>query len=436
MTSTDDRTGPQPGSEATAVPSYAAVGIGAGPANLSLAALFRAAAPNEMALFDRQPGPAWHPRLLYPGVTMQTSWMKDLVTLVDPQHPLTFMNYLVTTGRLYNLLNAQFDTIPRLEYVRYLEWASERIPNLHWGAEVDRVSYGEDGFTVYGRDVPVARCQHVVLGVGTEAYVQPSLADLPAEQVCVPDDLGTRVDRMTERSEPIAVVGGGQTGAECVLELLSRGFTDIHWIGRRPWFQPMDDSPPANDFYRPAYQEFLQGLARSSRQRLVEGQTLTGDAITPATIRALYQANYGGLLALDRFPVTMFPGRNVTAGEAGPNGTVLLYASGAEGQERYEVRYAVLATGRRPGPIPFDQDLLDRIELDDVGELIVDSAYAVRWKSAGEHRIYALNRARLSHGIADANLTLLPIRSALVLNSMFERQLFEIHDDQLPVRWG
>ena len=50
-------------------------------------------------------------------------------------------------------------------------------------------------------------------------------------------------------------------------------------------------------------------------------------------------------------------------------------------------------------------------------------------------RIYALNRARLSHGIPDANLTLLPVRAALVLNSILERQLLTVVDDALPVRW-
>ena len=420
----------------TDVPFYTAVGIGAGPANLSLAALFPAAAPAEIALFDRQPGPAWHPKLLHPGVTMQTSWMKDLVSLVDPTHRLTFMNYLVTTGRLYNLLNAQFATIPRLEYVRYLEWAAAQLPRLHWGVALDRVSWSSDGgFSVWSGEAEVARGQHLVLGVGTEPYLPPDLAHLPADQVCVPDDLLDALPGMTERTAPVAVVGGGQTGAESVLRLLAEGFTDIRWFGRRPWFQPMDDSPPANEFYRPAHAEHLQQLPRATRSALIEGQTLTGDAITPGTIHAIYQANYRGELELGRFPVTMYPGREVTAGETTDAGTVLLHAVGSEVPERHEVRYAVMATGRRPVAPPFDLDLQERVEADETGGMIVDADYSVRWKGSGENRIYALNRGRLSHGIPDANLTLLPVRAALVLNSMMDRQLLTVRDDALPVRW-
>lgn len=420
----------------TDTPFHTAVGIGAGPANLSLAALFPAAAPAEIALFDRQPGPGWHPRLLHPGVTMQTSWMKDLVSLVDPTHPLTFMNYLVTTGRLYNLLNAQFGTIPRREYVRYLEWAAGQLPQVHWGVGVDQVTWTEGaGFTVHADGEPVARCQHLVLGVGTEPYVPPDLAHLPEDRVCVPDDLTARLPGMTDRAAPIAVVGGGQTGAECVLELLAQGFTDVRWFGRRPWFQPMDDSPAANEFYRPAHSEHLQQLPRSTRSALIEGQTLTGDAISPSTILSIYQGNYQAELELGRFPVTMFPGRDVTGGTVADDGTVVLHAIGNEVPETHEVRYAVLATGRRPVAPPFDLDLQDRVEADEAGSMIIDSDYSVRWKGSGENRIYALNRARLSHGIPDANLTLLPVRAALVLNSMMERQLLTVRDDALPVRW-
>jgi lysine N6-hydroxylase len=42
----------------------------------------------------------------------------------------------------------------------------------------------------------------------------------------------------------------------------------------------------------------------------------------------------------------------------------------------------------------------------------------------------------MSHGIPDANLTLLPIRSAIVLNSLFGRQLFEVRDNLCPISWS
>jgi lysine N6-hydroxylase len=367
---------------------------------------------------------------------MQTSWLKDLVSLVDPTHTLTFLNYLVTTGRLFALLNAQFDFIPRREYMRYLAWASSQIDDIHYGTPIDRISFSGEGFVLHSGDRPVALSEHVVVGVGTRPVIPPGLAGLPDARSFIADQLAQRIGGMSAGSHaPVAVVGGGQTGVEAVLQLLDAGFTDIRWLGRRQWFQTIDDSPVANEFYRPAHQQFLQGLSRSTRRRMVKEQNPTGDALTPGVLRALYQANYDRMLELDRFPVVLLPGRDVVSGVVDGD-DVVLRCDTPEGSEEQRVRSVVVAVGRENVPVPFDEGLQDRIVHDDDGGPILESDYSLRWAGHGGHRIYALNRGRMSHGLPDANLTLLPIRSALVLNSMFGRQLFDVRDDLCPVSWS
>src|SRR4051794_38580868 len=119
-------TTPQAVAAQTPVETLHTVGGGAGPANLSPPAPYQSGTDERMALFEGQPQPTWHEPLLHPGARMQMSWLKDLVSIVDPTHPLSFLNYLVTNGRLFALLNAQFDVIPRREYANYLDWASRR----------------------------------------------------------------------------------------------------------------------------------------------------------------------------------------------------------------------------------------------------------------------------------------------------------------------
>ena len=187
-------------------PFYHTVGIGAGPANLSLAALYQSATGNSIALFDKEPGPTWHADLLHSGVRMQTSWLKDLVSLVDPTHKLTFLNYLVSTGRLFALLNAQFDFIPRREYMNYLAWASEHIDNIHYGVTIDRISFRDEGFVLQSRGRPVARSEHLVVGVGTRPVVPPGLAWLPPDRSFIADRLTQRITGMSaDRAAPVAV---------------------------------------------------------------------------------------------------------------------------------------------------------------------------------------------------------------------------------------
>lgn len=417
-----------------AVPHFHTIGIGAGPTNLSLAALFEAVAPHRIALFERRTTPKWHPELLFPGVRMQTSWMKDLVVLADPRHQLTFANYLVSTGRIYGLLNAQFDVIPREEYAAYLAWASEQLEDLYYGTEVDHVSF-EDGFTVHSEGRRLAASDHLVLGLGTVPHVPPGLRHAVGRDVFVPEQLSERLPAMgADHEAPVAVVGGGQTGAECILTLLADGFSDILWFGRRPWFQPMDDSPAANDFYRPAHMQFLTGLDRASRRDIVAGSVLTGDAITPGTVKTIYQANYDSMLRLGWFPLTMFPARNIV-GLALDGVGVRLEAVGVDLTEIHHARYVVLATGRELAPLPFDDDLLDQMELDDAGEIVLDDDFSVRWKHGEDHKIFAPHRARFSHGIAATNLTLLGVCSAIVINSLFGREVYAIKDDLISTVW-
>jgi lysine N6-hydroxylase len=418
------------------LPTYDAVGIGAGPANLSLAALLRSHSTQRMALFDAAPRSRWHSTLLHPGARMQTSWLKDLVSLVDPTHRLSFLNYLVSEGRLFALLNAQFDFIPRGEYERYLAWASDRIPDIFHGTTVDEVQFVEgEGFLTVSGGRAIARSEHLVLGVGTHPVVPAGLAPLPDSRVFIADHLSLHLDAMkADHHAPVAVIGGGQTGIEAVLRLLGAGFRNIKWLGRRQWFQTIDDSPVANEFYRPAHQQFLQELTRTTRRRLIEEQNPTGDALTPGALRVLYQANYDGLLQHGEFPVTLLPGRDVQGGVM-DHDDIVLTATTPESHEEHRVRYAVVAVGRGLAPLPLSDDLRSRMDTDDDGEIIIEQDYSVRWKGMNGHRIYALNRGRFSHGIPDANLTLLPVRAALVMNSMLGREVFAVRDDLSPIRW-
>ena len=411
---------------------YHTVGVGAGPANMSLAALFESVAPHEMALLERRPGFAWHPDLLLDGVRLQTSWLKDLVSFAAPSHRLSFINYMVSTGRAWGLLSAQFDFIPRQEYARYLQWAAGQLRSIHYDMNVENITF--DGSFAYhvGGEV-VATSDHLVLGLGSRPYAPPALAAALGDRAFFPEEQLTRLP-LLDPAQPIAVVGGGQTGAESVLELLGRGFTRISWFGRRPWFQPMDDSPSANDFYRPAYVRFLQDVPQDTRRRLVDGHVLTGDAITPGTLKQIFQANYEGMLKHGEYPVTLYPDRDVTEADAGGDGLTLRINSPV-GQEEHRVAHAVLATGRRATEPPLDPELRERLELDDAGDLLVESDYSVRWKGPDGHRVFALNRSRYTHGIPDANLTLLSVRSATVINSLFEREIFSVADTSVSTRW-
>lgn len=152
---------------------YHTVGVGAGPANLSLAALFESVAPHRIALLERRPDFSWHPDLMLSGVCLQTSWLKDLVSFADPCHRMSFINYMVSTGRAWGLLNAQFDTIPRQEYAQYLRWASEQLDCVRYNTDIDRITF-DNGFAYHAGGELVATSDHLVLGLGSKPSAPPA----------------------------------------------------------------------------------------------------------------------------------------------------------------------------------------------------------------------------------------------------------------------
>ena len=416
------------------VPRHHTVAIGGGPANLSLAALYGAAHGEPMPVLERNPGPSWHVGLLLPGARLQTSWVKDLVSLVDPRHDLSFLNYIVSTGRVYAFLNAQFDSIPRLEFARYLSWASARL-DVRYGTGVDLVTFDRD-FVLHAGGHEVARAEHLVFGLGTQPRLPACFAGRDLPGVVVADRLGAHItDMEAHRDEPVLVIGSGQTGAECVLSLLSRGFRDVQWLGRRHWFAPLDDSPSANDLYRPAYTRFFQGLPQTVRRQLIDEQVFTSDGVSMSSLQQIYQAQYEEHLRVGRSPLAMLPGREVVAVRArgGVLSTRCRLSTG--GHEFREARHVVLATGRVPTPLPLDPQLAELVETDQTGGYVVEGQYSLRWKHGDEHRMHVQNRALLSHGLTDPNLSLLSVRAAVIVNALLERTAYTIRDEQTFTHW-
>lgn len=67
-------------------------GIGIGPSNLSLACLFESVPEIRSRFFERRDSFDWHPGMMMPGVELQSSFLKDLVTPVLPTSRWSFVS--------------------------------------------------------------------------------------------------------------------------------------------------------------------------------------------------------------------------------------------------------------------------------------------------------------------------------------------------------
>jgi len=400
---------------------YACVGVGVGPANLSLASLLHPHPGLRNLFLERRAAFGWHDGQQIPGATLQVSMLKDLVSLSDPTNSFSFLNYLHAKGRAYHYLNAQFDEVPRLEFRNYLAWAAARNPNIAFGRTVTSVEF-DSVFRIH-TDSGTVTADHLVVGVGTQPWVPEHAREHLGESQFHIADFIPRAESLAGKR--VAIVGGGQSGAEAFLDLISRPHDRlprrVTWISRRPNYLPIDDSPFTNDFYMPCFSDHFAGLDAATRGRFTTDHVLTSDGISESTLRAIYQRVYHHRF-LSGAPdlVALYPDRHVVQTEAtstAPWQLTLKHNNPSQAPEVLEVDTVIWATGYRPASSDFLAPLAGRLEREPhSGEILVDQHYAALWDGPAGHHVFIQNNTRNQRGLADPNLSLLAFRAQRILD--------------------
>ncbi len=402
-----------------------AVGVGAGPFNMSLAALLAPTGYNAR-FFDKNADFEWHPGLLFPEATIQVSYLKDLVTLVDPTSQYSFLAFLHAHKRLYRFINRTEIRVSRKEFNQYLQWVAGRLPNVEFGAEVREVAIDEQSFSVKV-DRRVLRTKDLVLGTGLVANIPPWGRSYLGDRVFHSNDYLRHPSDATGRV--VAVVGGGQSGAEVVWHLLldlEHLPAQLVWISHRSNYLPLDESPFTNELFNPVYSDYFFGLTQEQRNILLAEQKLASDGISPGLLERIYDRLYElEFLEAAGRRVRLLPGHEVVDMQHTSAGCDLALRDrwGASRTVRADV--IVLGTGYSYALPEAMQPLADRMSWDRDG-LPVRADFSVEWDGPPELRIYAQDAARQMRGVADPNLSLMAWRSAIIANSLLGRQAYDV----------
>ena len=401
-----------------------AVGVGAGPFNLSLAALLAPTGFNAR-FFDKSPEFEWHPGLLFPEATIQVSYLKDLVTLVDPTSQYSFLAFLRAHKRLYRFINRS-QPVSRKEFNQYLQWVAGRLPNVEFATEVREVATDGQGFSLRV-DSRAVRTKNIVLGTGLVPNIPGWARSHLGDHVFHSNDFLLHPIDATDRV--VAVVGGGQSGAEVVWHLLldlAHLPTQLVWISHRSNFLPLDESPFTNELFNPDYSEYFFSLTREQHDTLLAEQKLASDGISQGLLQRIYDRLYDleFLEAAGRI-VRLLPGCEVTGMEHTSAGCDLTLRDrwGATRTARADV--IVLGTGSSYALPEALQPLASRMSWNRDG-FPVRADFSIEWDGPPELRIYAQDAARHMRGVADPNLSLMAWRSAIIANSLLGRQVYDV----------
>jgi lysine N6-hydroxylase len=404
---------------------YDLVGVGIGPANLSLAALADPIDGLHAAFFEQESAFRWHPGLMIDGAFLQVPFLADLVSLVDPTSQLSFLAYLRAKERLFPFYFAEKFHIPRAEYADYCAWVSRRLPSLRFDQQVRAIRWStqDDAFVLDIEDARVL-ARNVVLGVGTEPKMPAPLLGFAVHSA---DYLPER-DRLLA-ADDITVVGSGQSGAEVFLDLLRArpsGRGTLRWLTRTPAFAPMEYSKLGLEQFTPDYTRFFHGLDEPVRDALVPAQWQLYKAISSDTIGEIFDELYRRTIGGGWPDVVLAPAVEVTAAAPVGNRLELTLRHVQQGGHATVATDAVVcATGYQERELG---DLLGplgtELSRDAAGRLVVDPDYKVSTSTRGA--LYVQNAERHTHGVGAPDLGLIAWRAATILNSVCGKKVYPL----------
>ncbi|MFF4604464.1 lysine N(6)-hydroxylase/L-ornithine N(5)-oxygenase family protein [Streptomyces sp. NPDC001339] len=420
------------------------LGVGIGPFNLSLAAMSDKVGSFTSAFLERRQEFRWHPGMLIPGTTLQVPYLADLVSLVDPTSPWSFLNYLQHCRRLFPFYFAEKFLIDRAEYDAYCRWVSQELPQCHFGYHVEAVRWheAEGAFAVDytyedipGKAVNAGRyyARNLALGIGTEptapAPLRPLLTDPGVTALHSADYLKHRAALLS--TPHVTVIGSGQSGAEIFLDLLRNrpsGHEGLRWITRSPAFAPMEYSKLGLEQFTPDYTRFFHHLPEPTRDRLVPQQWQLYKATSAVTLGEIHDELYRRTLDGGWPDAVLQPATAVRAA-LGRGGRIELTVEHTQ-QERSETVHtdaAVLATGYSERPTDGLLEGLDPyIVRDSSGRPLVDDRYRLVLDSSIRGDVFVQNAERHTHGVGAPDLGLAAWRSASIVNTVTDREVFAL----------
>jgi len=423
------------------VPVYDLVGVGFGPANLALA--IAVSEHNAIAgaddvvtahFFEKQPAFGWHRGMLLDDATMQVSFLKDLVTMRNPNSGFSFLSYLKDRDRLVDFINHKNLYPLRVEFHDYFEWAAAKVDDVvsydHEVVTIHPVT--QDGvithFDVSAKDatgaVEVRRARNLVLATGLQANFPEGVTS--SEHVWHNRDFLHRVRELdADAPRRFVVVGAGQSGAEVAAHLHERfPQAEVCAVFARYGYSPADDSSFANRIFDPAAVDEYFQAPEDVKHRLMAYHGNTNYAVVDHDLiaelyRRVYQEKVLGAQRLRLINVSR-PAEVVETGD-GVRVTVESLTTGE--RTVLDADAVVYATGyRESDPTALLGEIAVHCRRDDRERLSVGRDYRLDTDGQVRGGIYLQGGTEHSHGITSSLLSNLAVRVGEILASVVDRR--------------
>lgn len=409
--------------------------IGAGPANLALAIAIEESAALDVAqntlVLEQHPDVKWQRNLLLPWARSQVSFLKDLVTLRNPQSRFSFLNYLRVQGQLDEFVNLSTFNPYRWQLSAYQQWVADELEHVRFqfNARTTHIAprHAEDG-SVQGwvavlSDGSRINCRDLVIGIGRSARIPEVFDDLPVERVVHSTQYGGRMDQLPAEARPHrpVVIGGAQSAAEMFMAL----HQDVPgceptMILRSIGLQNYQTSKFVNELFFPSFvDEFYNMPAETRLQVLDEMHPTNYAALAPPFLDELYSMLFQQrMLGQQRSSVR--PLTEVIAARMDGDEVVLDVRDRKSGNiEPLRCDMIFLGTGYDRKMPPLVCDVATQLGLP---EVTVSRHYRMDLGAPGRGAIYLQGVNERTHGIADSLISVLAHRSQEITTDLLERR--------------
>ncbi|MER6232598.1 SidA/IucD/PvdA family monooxygenase [Streptomyces sp. NPDC000971] len=426
------------------------LGVGFGPANLSLAvALEERDRAGTAHFIERSTDFQWQREQLLSGADIQNNPFRDLAMPRNPASPHTFVKYLASQGSLtdYLHLNAKFPL--RREYAGYLTWVADAFrKQVDYGRSAVGLSLvqGEDGgevFRVETDDGAEYLGRTVSVGTGRSPRVPPAFQRSLGPRVFHSTRYLSSIEKLGDRPLRVVVVGASQSAIEIILDLLARPqVQQVVSVHRTIGFRLKDTSPYSRRVFLPEFVDYFHPLSNAKKRRLRDDlRSVNYAACDQDVIDRLAGAQREfELTGSERLLMKPFSEVVVSRSEGRGQRLVLRDVNHLT-EETLDADVVVLATGFRDfgseqGDEPYHpllEGIAHRLPLDEDGVPVVARDYSIELKSPADSpqplRVYLNGLCEASHGMGDAGaLAMLSVRATDIADSL-QRDLLRDHEE-------
>lgn len=419
------------------------IGIGVGPFNLGLAALLEKTDSTYMC-FEQKLKFDWHPGMLLEGTTLQVPFMADIVTMVDPTSPYSFLNYLHEHERLYQFYFFEKFHIPRNEYNHYCQWVANSLSGLQFNSEVKKITLHTEEDTYYevtvqqGDATKTYYSRHVVMGVGTKPIIPKDFQSMQSDQFYHSSHFKMKREQ-TLQAKSITVIGSGQSAGEIVYDLLQQQNEQkykLSWYTRSKGFYPMEYSKLGLEHFSPDYTRYFYHLEHEKKQRVLKNQALLYKGISLETISDIYELLYERTIGGRNIPITIQALTELTNIELQEDSHVLtLYQYEQEAYQKTVSDVVIMATGYQDTLPLFMDGMKNHLQFDDNGQLEIDEQYKVKLSVEGAS-LFIQNGELHTHGVGAPDLGLGAYRNAVIINQIAGKEVYKLYKGTVFQKFG